>query len=134
MTEASPPLIELLGGEPVLRRVVDRFYDEMDQLEGAATIRAMHPKSLAHSREKLFDFLVGWTGGEQRYIAKRGHPRMRMRHMPFAIDLDARDAWLTCMSIALEAEVPPTQARQHFWTALVRLADHMRNQAEPASS
>lgn len=127
------PLIERLGGEEVLRRVVDQFYDEMDKRPEAATIRAMHPADLTRSRDHLFDFLVGWTGGEQRYIQKRGHPRMRARHLPFAIDEDARDAWLECMAIALEANTEPSYARDQFWRAVIQMAHHMINRAPEQS-
>jgi hemoglobin len=78
-------------------RLVDRFYDLMD-LEPAYTgIRALHPSTLDGSRDKLFWFLCGWLGGPNHYIERFGHPRLRARHLPYAIGLAERDQWLACM-------------------------------------
>jgi hemoglobin len=127
-----PTPFEELGGEDVVRAIVDAFYDRMDSWEGAAPIRAMHPKDLTESREKLHDFLCGWLGGPPRYVQKHGHPRLRARHLPFPIDVSARDQWLACMAWALEANVAEVQLREGVYRALGRLADHMRNRAESA--
>ena len=86
---ASTPhsLFDLLGGEPhgtnQIRAIVEAFYDVMDSDEKAKTIRLMHPEDLTSSREKLFMFLSGWTGGPQLYIERYGHPFLRRRHLPF---------------------------------------------------
>src|SRR5215204_3170834 len=85
MTDFERSLYEMLGGETGLRSLVNRFYDLMDSSPEAEKIRAFHAKSLNQSREKLFMFLSGWSGGPQLYIERFGHPRLRMRHMPFAI-------------------------------------------------
>lgn len=125
MAELTP--YELLGGEGVLRRLVDRFYDIMDADERARPIRDMHAPDLAHAREKLFMFLSGWLGGPSLYIEKYGHPRLRARHLPFAIDDSARDQWMLCMRQAM-AETPMEEAlRQHLDQALSNTADFMRN-------
>ena len=76
---------EILGGADGLRALVDRFYDLMDELQEAETIRALHAPDLTEAREKLFLFLSGWTGGPSLYIEKYGHPRLRARHLPFPI-------------------------------------------------
>jgi hemoglobin len=82
-----PTLYDLLGGEPEathkIREIVEAFYDVMDSDEKAKTIRLMHPEDLTSSREKLFMFLSGWTGGPQLYIERYGHPFLRRRHLPF---------------------------------------------------
>lgn len=80
MTENLPmaqtqSLYELLGGEMGVRALVDRFYDLMDSAPEAKDIRALHAVSLKQSREKLFMFLSGWSGGPQLYLEKFGHPR-----------------------------------------------------------
>lgn len=125
MAEVTP--YELLGGAGVLRRLVDRFYDIMDQDPRAAGIRAMHAPDLGHAREKLFMFLSGWLGGPSLYIEKYGHPRLRARHLPFPIDEQARDEWMLCMRQAMQ-EVPMEDAlRQHLDDALFNTADFMRN-------
>jgi hemoglobin len=119
-------LYDRLGGGPGVRALVDRFYDRMDAWPGAAGIRAMHPADLAESREKLYDFLCGWTGGPQRYVAKHGHPRLRARHLPFPIASPEAAQWMACMRHAL-AEVPDEEARRAMDEALAQVADHMRN-------
>ena len=121
------PMIERLGGEPVLRRLVDRFYDHMAVLPQAATILAMHPRDLTSSREKLFLFLVGRFGGRQTYIEQRGHPRLRMRHGPFAVDGAAADAWMACMSLALDEVIDDPGLRQELHGFLDGVARHMQN-------
>src|SRR5215213_8877989 len=130
MQETSPTPYELVGGEAGIRRLVDRFYDIMDTAPEAATIRALHAKSLKASREKLFMFMTGWTGGPQLYVEKHGHPRLRMRHFPFSIGGRERDEWLWCMDQALDEHPMPDEVRRHLRERLHALADHMRNRAE----
>ena len=125
-TPATPYV--LFGGAEGIRTLVDRFYDLMDLEEHAADVRALHPHSLDGSREKLFEYLSFWLGGPQDYVEKRGHPRMRARHMPFAIGDAERDAWLSCMRRAAEETLPAIPERDRFLEAVVALADHMRNQ------
>jgi len=118
---------ELLGGEAGIRSLVDRFYDLMDSSPEAAHVRALHAKSLKASREKLFLFLSGWTGGPQLYVERFGHPRLRMRHFPFAIGTRERDEWLWCMDRALAEHEMPENLRTHLRERFHALADHMRN-------
>ena len=70
---ATTPYLSL-GGEPGVQRLVQRFYELMDVLPEAHTVRQMHPPSLAGSAESLFEFLSGWFGGPSLYIAKKGLP------------------------------------------------------------
>lgn len=119
---------ELLGGENGVQRLVDRFYDLMDSEPEAENVRALHAKSLRVSREKLFLFLTGWTGGPQLYVERYGHPRMRMRHFPFAIGIRERDEWLWCMDRALDEQEMPDELRNFLRQRFHALADHMRNQ------
>jgi hemoglobin len=130
LTQNPPPPspFESLGGEEGVGRIVDRFYDIMDSAPEAATVRAMHAKSLKVSREKLRLFLTGWTGGPQAYVERYGHPRLRMRHFPFAIGQRERDEWLWCMDQALAEHEMPEELRKHLRERLHALADHMRNQ------
>ena len=130
MQDAPPTPYELIGGEAGIRRLVDRFYDLMDTSPEAATIRALHAASLKASREKLYLFLTGWTGGPQWYVEQRGHPRLRMRHFPFAIAARERDEWLWCMDRALDEQPMPEELREHLRRRLHELADHMRNQPD----
>lgn len=126
----SQSLYELLGGETGVRALVDRFYDLMDSSPEAKDIRALHAASLKQSREKLFMFLTGWSGGPQLYIEKFGHPRLRMRHMPFAIGERERDQWLWCMNKALEEGNYHPLVVEYLKSHFAQTADFMRNQTE----
>ena len=117
----------LLGGEPGVRALVDRFYDLMDTRPDAATIRAMHPPDLSESRDKLFWFLVGRFGGPPMYEERVGHPRLRARHIPFAVDQDAADAWMGCMNQALSEQVSDKTVREALSAFFTQVADFMRN-------
>ena len=100
MTQATSAY-ELLGGEPAVRALVDRFYDLMDLEPAYAQLRALHPTTLEGSRDKLHWFLCGWLGGPQHYTERFGHPMLRARHLPFAIGIAERDQWLQCMHQAM---------------------------------
>ena len=89
--ENTPTLFDIIGGEARLREVGDRFYDLLDLEPQFAALRAMHPPSLDGSRDKLFWFLSGWSGGPNHYIERFGHPRLRARHLPFSIASNERD-------------------------------------------
>lgn len=128
MTETT--VYELIGGEAGVKELVDRFYNYMDSETEAAEIRQMHAKSLRGSRQKLFLFLSGWFGGPDLYVEKYGHPRLRQRHLPFAIASKERDQWMHCMYKAL-ADMPlPDDVRDKLGQAFMNTANHMRNQPE----
>lgn len=120
-------LYERIGGEEAIQNLVSTFYRHMDELEESKPIRAMHAKSLKASREKLFMFLSGWMGGPNLYMEKHGHPRLRMRHLPFAIDESARDQWMRCMKLALDETVEDARLRDELMAAFYGVADFMRN-------
>lgn len=122
------PLYDQIGGDPVVRALVNRFYDEMNTSPAARTIRAMHPPDLSDSRDKLYWFLSGWLGGPPLYVERKGHPRLRARHLPFAVNSDASEQWMACMRVALAEHVADTQLREGLDSALDRLAHHMQNQ------
>ena len=121
---------EALGGEDALRQLVERFYEHMDEDAEALTIRRMHPEDLARAQQRLFEFLSGWLGGPNLYWERHGHPRLRMRHLPFAIDAAARDAWMGCMRKALAETVADDTLRAQLDQVLFNVANHMRNQNE----
>jgi hemoglobin len=127
-TEITP--YEEFGGEPVIRRLVERFYDLMDELPEAYVIRKLHQEDLASARQKLFEYFSGWLGGPPLFESKYGHPRMRGRHMPFSIGEAERDAWLLCMAQAFKDVLPAGAARDAFWQRVADLADFMRNRPE----
>ena len=129
MSDATRPTshFELLGGEAGIRSLVDRFYDVMDEAEVAQGIRAMHPAELTTSREKLFLFLVGWTGGPPLYVERYGHPMLRARHLPFPIGQAEAEAWMFCMSRALDEHEMPDELRAYLRERFTAVANHMRN-------
>lgn len=131
MTTNSPAATpyELIGGEPVIQRLVQRFYALMDELPEAYDVRRLHPSSLSGSEQKLFEYLSGWLGGPPLYESQYGHPRLRMRHLPFAIAERERDQWLLCMRLALDEVIEHAEWRQMLYAPMQGLADHMRNQA-----
>lgn len=129
MSEEKKPY-ELLGGEPVLRRLTQRFYEIMAALPEVQGIRQMHPENLRGSEEKLFMFLSGWLGGPNLFIERYGHPRLRMRHFPFKIGKSERDQWMLCMVQAFDELEIAEPLRSELLHSLLRLADHMRNLEE----
>jgi hemoglobin len=130
MPDAELSLYEMIGGEKGLRSLVNRFYDVMDSSPEAVNIRAFHAKSLKQSREKLFMFLSGWSGGPQLYVERFGHPRLRMRHMPFTIGSRERDQWLWCMNKALDESRLDAHVVEFLKNHFAGAADFMRNQIE----
>lgn len=130
MTGFESSLYEMLGGETGLRSLVDRFYDLMDSSPEAEKIRAFHAESLKQSREKLFMFLSGWSGGPQLYVERFGHPRLRMRHLPFPIGEAERDQWLWCMNKALDESQLDPRVVEYLKLRFAEVADAMRNLAE----
>ena len=124
---AQPTPYEQLGGEAAVRALVDAFYDRMDLEEAFAGIRALHPAILDGSRDKLYWFLSGWLGGPQLYVERMGHPRLRARHLPFAIASTERDAWLACMRMAMDDVAVPPALKEALMNALFGTADWMRN-------
>ena len=118
---------ELLGGEGVVRRLVDRFYEIMDTDPVAAPIRAMHPPDLQRSADKLFMFLSGWLGGPDLFVQQFGHPMLRARHLPFSIGSAEIEGWLACFRQALDETVADETLREIFWGNIVKMGQHMRN-------
>jgi hemoglobin len=91
-------MYEQLGGQAFFDRLVDAFYDAV---ESEPALRVLYPDDLRDARRHLALFLGQYWGGPAAYSAERGHPRLRQRHEPFAIDARIRDLWLTSMTTAL---------------------------------
>jgi hemoglobin len=99
----------------------------MDLEPNYQALRDSHGSSLQGSRDKLFMFLCGWLGGPDLYVERFGHPRLRMRHMPFSIGIAERDQWLACMDQAMgEVNVDPV-LRERLSKSFFQTADWMRN-------
>ncbi|WP_240636142.1 group II truncated hemoglobin [Caldimonas tepidiphila] len=123
----STTAFDLIGGEAQVRALVDRFYDLMELEPAWAELRAMHPTPLDGSRDKLFWFLCGWLGGPQHYMERFGHPRLRARHLPFAIGIRERDQWLACMERAMREVELDAALVERLRAAFFNTADWMRN-------
>lgn len=92
------------GGQVGIGKLVDRFYEVMDELPDAQAIRAMHPDDLAVARDKLTLFLCGWLGGEKLFSKKYGPIMIPRAHAHLEIAEAERDAWLACMKIAVDEQ------------------------------
>ena len=92
-------LYDLVGGDETFRRLVNSFYA---RIEADELLRPMFPADLQPGRERQFLFLTQFFGGPPRYNQRRGHPRLRLRHSPFAIDPPARERWLSHMLAAID--------------------------------
>lgn len=114
-----------IGGHATIAAIIHRFY------QGVATdelLRPMYPEEdLGPAEERFRMFLEQYWGGPTTYTEQRGHPRLRMRHAPYAVTPDARDAWLGHFRDALdEADLTPEQDRE-FWEYILRVAEFMVN-------
>lgn len=125
--DESSTVFDRLGGERVVRALVDRFYDLMTLEPDYAALRALHPLELDGSRDKLFWFLCGWMGGPSHYIERFGHPRLRARHLPYAIGIRERDQWMACMGQALREAGIASDLQDRLLEAFYGTADWMRN-------
>ena len=128
--QEKPPAgtpFEWIGGEDRVKALVDHFYDLMDLEPGYAALRAAHGSHLDKARQHLFWFLCGWLGGPQHYTERFGHPRLRMRHMPFAIGILERDQWLAAMDQAMGETGVPDDLRTRLKESFFQTADWMRN-------
>ena len=115
-------------GEEGFARLIHAFYA---QVPGDPILGPMYPKEdLAGAEERLRDFLIGRFGGPPRYIEQRGHPRLRMRHMPFAIVTAARNQWVTLMDRALDESKLPDEVTALFREFFHGVATFMINRPE----
>ena len=122
--DAATPYVEL-GGEAELRRLVDAFYDHIRS--DSPSLAAMHPADDRNSRRNLFEFLSGWMGGPALYAERKGHPRLRMRHLRFAIGSDEAAEWMRCMREAIDDIGVAEPLRTYLDTRLEQTAQHVRN-------
>ena len=132
-TKAPPTVYKTVGGQRFFDDLVDRFYDAV---EGDPLLRPMYPRDLRRSRERLAGFLAQYWGGPPRYSEERGHPRLRMRHMPFAIGPAERDAWMAHMAASLDVATLadgtgrplPAEVRAAMFDHFDNAATHLINQ------
>ena len=121
---------EEVGGAPVFEKLVARFYEEVARDE---ILKPMYPEEdLGPAEVRLRMFLEQYWGGPRTYGDQRGHPRLRMRHMPFTIGPIERDAWLKCMRLAVDDLYDSGDLddahRDQLWQYLTYAAQSMVNQ------
>jgi len=131
MTESSESPYELMGGAATFNRLVSAFYAGVaDDPE----LRPMYPESdLAPAERRLRLFLEQYWGGPRTYSDERGHPRLRLRHAPFAVTPRARDRWLHHMERALATVTMPDDQREQLWSYLEMAAHSMVNTLDEPS-
>jgi len=116
-------------GEEGFERLIAGFYRRVREDD---LIGPMYPQDdLEGAEQRLRDFLVGRFGGPQRYIEQRGHPRLRMRHMPFAIGPAARNRWVELMTQAMHEAKLPDEAASALMAFFQNTATFMMNRDEP---
>jgi hemoglobin len=131
MSDDTAPvtLYEAVGGEPTFRRLVSRFYEEV---AADPELRPVYPsRDLGPAEEHLRLFLIQYWGGPATYSERRGHPRLRMRHVRFAIGEAERDAWLRHMRTALDELALEPRLDAELWEYLVMAAHSLINQVPP---
>jgi hemoglobin len=116
---------EAVGGEETFHRLVHRFY------QGVADdpdLRALYPEEdLGPAEERLRLFLIQYWGGPNTYSQRRGHPRLRMRHVPFVIGAAERDAWLRHMRVAVDELGLPEPLEKQLWDYFTMAAQSLVN-------
>lgn len=124
MADAQPTVYEVVGGRPFFTGLVERFYAHV---EADPTLRPLYPQDLAPGKRALALFLAQYWGGPTTYSEEKGHPRLRMRHLPFAIGAVERDAWLNAMLAALEESGAPPGVdrlmREYFESAATAMVN-----------
>ena len=122
---AADTFYDAVGGEETFRRLVARFYQGVAE---DPVLRPLYPDpDLAAAEERLRMFLVQYWGGPRTYSEQRGHPRLRMRHVPFRIGIAERDAWLGHMREAVDSLGLPPEAEHLLWDYLVMAAGSLVN-------
>ncbi len=120
---------EEIGGSPTIRSIVKRFY------QGVATdevLRPMYPEAdLGPAEERFAMFLEQYWGGPTTYSDQRGHPRLRMRHAPFAVTPEAKEHWLLHFRAGLDEADLTSEQRDQFWDYVTHAAQFMVNTLEP---
>jgi hemoglobin len=119
---------DAIGGYPTIATIVERFYEGVARDE---VLRPLYPEEdLGPAQERFTLFLVQYWGGPTTYSERRGHPRLRMRHAPFAVTPRAKDHWLTHFRAGLDAVALPAEQDAQFWDYITHAAQFMVNTFE----
>lgn len=134
MSEKVTSLYQQMGGEAAVRQLVEAFYDIVEQEPAGAPLYLLHLRGhgVAHSRQEQFHFLSGFLGGPRLYVERHGHSDVRRMHAHVAIDKTARDAWLTCMDMAIDRVGLSSAVKVAVMKHFTRVADMLINQPAQA--
>ena len=124
----STTLFQRVGGRPYFRALTERFYAAVAGDPVLLVLYPDDPEAFEAARLHLELFLIQYWGGPGDYNAQRGNPRLRMRHAPFVIGPDQRDAWLRHMVAAVEADPIPALEQLRLIGYFTTAADHLVNQ------
>lgn len=129
--KADVSLYDLIGGEKVLRELVETFYDIVEREQAGELLHVLHRRGhgVAHARIEQFDFMSGFLGGPRLYIAHHGHSDVRYMHEHVAIGVAERDAWLNCMSMAIDRIGLDADIKERLMTPFTRVATVLVNRA-----
>ncbi len=127
-TPDAPTFYDEIGGYPTIAKIVDRFYAGV---AGDEVLRPLYPEEdLGPAAERFTLFLVQYWGGPTTYSDTRGHPRLRMRHAPFAVTPKARDHWLLHFRAGLDEANLTAEQDEKFWDYVTHAAQFMVNSFE----
>jgi len=125
-TTPSTPY-EAIGGEETVKLIANRFYDIMEQDPMAEELLAIHPQPMDRIRHVFFLYLTMWLGGPNEFEKQFGHPRLRARHLGFAVTPALKRQWMYCMRKAMLQSVHDIALAEKLLEALDQLAEHMIN-------
>lgn len=125
-------LYELVGGEKGLRNLIETFYDIVEFEDAGNVLHTLHRRGhgVAHSRIEQFDFMSGFLGGPRLYVTHHGHSDVRYMHEHVAIGPKARDAWLNCMSMAIDRVGLSSEIKQRLMEPFTRVANILVNRSD----
>jgi len=112
-----------IGAENI-KKLIHYFYQE---LRKDSILRPMYKENLVEAEERLYLFMIQLLGGPQHYNEKRGHPKLRQRHMEFSIDENAKDNWLKNMKTAIDKIDINETDKQYLWDYFVKTANFLKN-------
>jgi hemoglobin len=131
ITSSSSSLYDLVGGEAGVLNLVKVFYDIVETEPFGHKLFLLHLRGngLAHSRVEQFNFLSGFLGGPKLYVEKHGHSNVRTMHEHVEIDVESKDIWLNCMSMAIDKvgleEATKNKLMRNFTAAAERLVNKL---------
>jgi len=124
---AKKSLYDHIGGQPVVSAISNTFYDIMESDPYVTPLLDVHPKPMDAIRQLFTDYLAMWLGGPDNYTPKRGHPRLRARHLSFKVTKELKTQWMYCMRISINQHVKDKRIAEQILNALDQLAEHMIN-------